>query len=255
MVRRPASHAIQTATGPGPGIGRHVPDRRRDSRAGSRPYPDWACRRSAALRPCRLVYARGHGCRAGLRRLFAAHCWPPPCCQRPPRPRWPACPSPAVTVILAGLLPLLVGGGTGSEAMRRIVAPLIGGMVTATLLLLFMLPAVYWLWQKRRLVGGAGGSRVRPGAHLEVAWITAPGRFPEFRLPCPLPIGVMVTRAAIRQGGVGRRWPSGRSQVQAGPGVRTRQHGDTCRASADGLRLPIRGLDRLNASQNSHIKG
>ena len=56
-----------------------------------------------------------------------------------------------VAVILAGLLPILVGGGAGSEVMRRIAAPMIGGMVTAPLLSLFVLPAVYWLWQKRRL--------------------------------------------------------------------------------------------------------
>jgi len=48
-------------------------------------------------------------------------------------------------VILAGLLPILWGGGTGSEVMSRIAAPMVGGMVTAPLLSLFVLPAAYRL--------------------------------------------------------------------------------------------------------------
>jgi Cu(I)/Ag(I) efflux system membrane protein CusA/SilA len=46
-----------------------------------------------------------------------------------------------VAVILAGLLPALLGGGTGSEIMSRIAAPMVGGMITAPLLSLFVLPA------------------------------------------------------------------------------------------------------------------
>lgn len=53
-----------------------------------------------------------------------------------------------VAVILAGLIPILIGGGTGSEAMSRIAAPMVGGMLTAPLLSLFVLPAVYvLLWR------------------------------------------------------------------------------------------------------------
>src|SRR5581483_2574292 len=48
-------------------------------------------------------------------------------------------------VILAGLIPILVGSGTGSEAMQRIAAPMVGGMLTAPLLSLFVLPAWYAL--------------------------------------------------------------------------------------------------------------
>ena len=48
-----------------------------------------------------------------------------------------------VAVILAGLLPALIGGGTGSEIMSRIAAPMVGGMITAPLLSLFVLPAAY----------------------------------------------------------------------------------------------------------------
>ncbi|MEN8174515.1 MAG: efflux RND transporter permease subunit [Pseudomonadota bacterium] len=56
-----------------------------------------------------------------------------------------------VAVIVAGLIPIFVGTGTGSEVMSRIAAPMIGGMITAPLLSLFVIPAVYLLW-KRRLV-------------------------------------------------------------------------------------------------------
>lgn len=50
-----------------------------------------------------------------------------------------------VAVILAGLIPILIGTGTGSEAMSRIAAPMLGGMLTAPLLSLFVLPAAYML--------------------------------------------------------------------------------------------------------------
>ena len=50
-----------------------------------------------------------------------------------------------VAVIIAGLLPIMWGSGTGSEVMRRIAAPMIGGMITATLLSLLVIPAVYRL--------------------------------------------------------------------------------------------------------------
>lgn len=54
-----------------------------------------------------------------------------------------------VAVILAGLIPILIGTGTGSEAMSRIAAPMIGGMLTAPLLSLFVLPAAYMLLRKK----------------------------------------------------------------------------------------------------------
>lgn len=55
-------------------------------------------------------------------------------------------------VILAGLLPLLIGTGTGSEVMQRLAAPMIGGMVTAPLLSLFVLPAIYKLLGVKRFL-------------------------------------------------------------------------------------------------------
>jgi Cu(I)/Ag(I) efflux system membrane protein CusA/SilA len=51
--------------------------------------------------------------------------------------------------IILGLLPVLYGTGTGSEIMSRIAAPMVGGMVSALLLTLLILPAIYLLWKKR----------------------------------------------------------------------------------------------------------
>jgi len=56
-----------------------------------------------------------------------------------------------VAVIIAGLLPILLGGGTGSEVMSRIAAPMVGGMITAPLLSLFVIPAAYRLMRRRQL--------------------------------------------------------------------------------------------------------
>jgi Cu(I)/Ag(I) efflux system membrane protein CusA/SilA len=55
-----------------------------------------------------------------------------------------------VAVILAGLFPILVGGGAGSEVMSRIAAPMVGGMITAPLLSMFLLPAAYLLMRRPR---------------------------------------------------------------------------------------------------------
>ncbi|MES2878659.1 MAG: efflux RND transporter permease subunit [Pseudomonadota bacterium] len=56
-----------------------------------------------------------------------------------------------VAVILAGLLPILWSGGTGSEVMQRIAAPMVGGMVTAPLLSMLVIPGVWLLLMRRRL--------------------------------------------------------------------------------------------------------
>jgi len=55
-----------------------------------------------------------------------------------------------VAVIIAGLLPIMWGSGTGSEVMRRIAAPMVGGMITAPLLSMFVIPAAYLLIHRRR---------------------------------------------------------------------------------------------------------
>ncbi|MDB5839062.1 MAG: heavy metal efflux pump, CzcA family, partial [Herminiimonas sp.] len=56
-----------------------------------------------------------------------------------------------VAVILAGLIPIMVGGGAGSEVMQRIAAPMVGGMITAPLLSLFVIPAAWRLLQEGKL--------------------------------------------------------------------------------------------------------
>ncbi len=60
-----------------------------------------------------------------------------------------------VAVIVAGLLPIMFGNGTGSEVMRRIAAPMVGGMITAPMLSMLILPAVYLLLHRRALAKAA----------------------------------------------------------------------------------------------------
>ncbi len=53
-----------------------------------------------------------------------------------------------VAVIIAGLLPIMLGTGTGSEVMRRIAAPMVGGMTSATILTLLVIPASFLIWKR-----------------------------------------------------------------------------------------------------------
>ena len=53
-----------------------------------------------------------------------------------------------VAAIIGGLLPIMLGSGTGSEVMQRIAAPMIGGMVSATALTLIVIPALFFLWKR-----------------------------------------------------------------------------------------------------------
>ena len=64
-----------------------------------------------------------------------------------------------VAVILAGLLPIMLGTGTGSEVMQRIAAPMVGGMITAPLLSMFVMPVAYFLLRRRGLRDAGGSSR------------------------------------------------------------------------------------------------
>ncbi|OGQ61788.1 MAG: hypothetical protein A3G39_03515 [Deltaproteobacteria bacterium RIFCSPLOWO2_12_FULL_43_16] len=52
-----------------------------------------------------------------------------------------------VVAIMAGLLPIMWGTGTGSEVMKRIAAPMVGGMISSTILTLIVIPAIYVLWK------------------------------------------------------------------------------------------------------------
>ena len=65
-----------------------------------------------------------------------------------------------VAAIIAGLLPIMLGSGTGSEVMRRIAAPMVGGMVSATVLTLAVIPAIFLLWQRHRLANKPDGTEV-----------------------------------------------------------------------------------------------
>jgi Cu(I)/Ag(I) efflux system membrane protein CusA/SilA len=56
-----------------------------------------------------------------------------------------------VAAIIAGLLPIMLGSGTGSEVMRRIAAPMVGGMISATLLTLLLIPAAYLIWRSGQI--------------------------------------------------------------------------------------------------------
>jgi Cu(I)/Ag(I) efflux system membrane protein CusA/SilA len=65
-----------------------------------------------------------------------------------------------VVAIMAGLLPILWSSGTGSEIMQRIAVPMIGGMVSSTLLTLIVIPAIFALVKGRSL--SRAGSRTQP---------------------------------------------------------------------------------------------
>jgi copper/silver efflux system protein len=53
--------------------------------------------------------------------------------------------------VFLGLLPIMIGTGTGAEVMQRIAAPMVGGVFTVWLTALIVLPAIYYLWHGRRL--------------------------------------------------------------------------------------------------------
>tara|TARA_R110002110_G_scaffold415856_1_gene658372 strand:- start:10831 stop:13956 length:3126 start_codon:yes stop_codon:yes gene_type:complete len=55
-----------------------------------------------------------------------------------------------ISTIIA-LLPIMIGGGTGSEVMRRIAAPMVGGLVSATILTLLVIPAIFFIWKSKKL--------------------------------------------------------------------------------------------------------
>jgi Cu(I)/Ag(I) efflux system membrane protein CusA/SilA len=69
-----------------------------------------------------------------------------------------------VAVIIAGLVPIMIGAGTGSEVMQRIAAPMVGGMITAPLLSMFVVPAVYFLLRRRQIRAAQPVATVRTGA-------------------------------------------------------------------------------------------
>jgi Cu(I)/Ag(I) efflux system membrane protein CusA/SilA len=60
-----------------------------------------------------------------------------------------------VAAIMGGLLPIMWTTGTGADVMKRIAAPMIGGMVSSTILTLIVIPILYSIWKRRTLSTGA----------------------------------------------------------------------------------------------------
>ena len=54
-----------------------------------------------------------------------------------------------VSVILAGLIPIMFSHGTGADVMKRIAAPMVGGVITSTILELIIYPSIYLIWRER----------------------------------------------------------------------------------------------------------
>jgi Cu(I)/Ag(I) efflux system membrane protein CusA/SilA len=71
------------------------------------------------------------------------------------------------TAVIGGLLPILWGHGTGASVMKRIAAPMVGGMVSATLLTLLVIPAIYSLWREWGL-GRVPSRAPREQEHVDV---------------------------------------------------------------------------------------
>jgi copper/silver efflux system protein len=74
-----------------------------------------------------------------------------------------------VTAIIAGLLPILWGDGAGASVMKRIAAPMVGGMISSAILTLVVIPAVYFIWKERELPAG-----VHPGGPFQHAPLKVP---------------------------------------------------------------------------------
>ena len=73
-----------------------------------------------------------------------------------------------VAAIMAGLLPIMWSHGTGAEVMQRIAVPMIGGMVSSTLLTLIVIPSIY------AIVKGFGLKPIPTGAHAEPRVLVRP---------------------------------------------------------------------------------
>ena len=59
-----------------------------------------------------------------------------------------------VFAIVLGLIPIMIGSGTGSEVMQRIAGPMIGGMISTVLLTLLVIPAIFYVWKRKGLGQG-----------------------------------------------------------------------------------------------------
>ena len=75
-----------------------------------------------------------------------------------------------VAVILGGLIPILWGSGTGSEVMQRIAAPMVGGMLSAPLLSMLVVPAVYLLLRRRWPAAAQPAESLAPQEPRPASW-------------------------------------------------------------------------------------
>ncbi|OQW32417.1 MAG: hypothetical protein A4E20_13885 [Nitrospira sp. SG-bin2] len=62
-----------------------------------------------------------------------------------------------VAAIMGGVLPIMWTTGTGADVMKRIAAPMIGGMVSSTVLTLLVIPVLYAVWRSRSLPANESG--------------------------------------------------------------------------------------------------
>jgi Cu(I)/Ag(I) efflux system membrane protein CusA/SilA len=67
-----------------------------------------------------------------------------------------------VSTTLIGLLPVMLGTETGSQVMKRIAAPMVGGLVTSTVLTLVILPVIYDIWKQGKLRSGLSNGPQKP---------------------------------------------------------------------------------------------
>ena len=72
-----------------------------------------------------------------------------------------------VTVVMAGLTPIFLTEGLGSDVMRRIALPMLGGMVSTTVLTLIVVPVIYYIWVGRKLATRAGSDSTVPADPIE----------------------------------------------------------------------------------------
>lgn len=79
-----------------------------------------------------------------------------------------------VTAIMGGLIPILWSQGTGADVMKRIAAPMVGGMLTSTVLTLVVIPAIYSLWKEREI----GRIRLKPDSDADSVEDTGRQRTP-----------------------------------------------------------------------------
>ncbi|MEO0810913.1 MAG: efflux RND transporter permease subunit, partial [Pseudomonadota bacterium] len=67
-----------------------------------------------------------------------------------------------VGTIIAGLLPIFLTDGLGSDVMRRVALPMVGGMASTTVLTLIVIPVIYYLWEARRFGALTSSSPTQP---------------------------------------------------------------------------------------------